>query len=60
MKESLGVRFLYQTVIGRSILKLLVKPKISRAAGKADKRKNRKEKQKQLSLYIWRKHNGLY
>ena len=31
-----------------------------RAAGKADKRKNRKEKQKQLSLYIWRKHNGLY
>ena len=34
MKESLGVRFLYRTVIGRSILKLLVKPKISRAAGK--------------------------
>lgn len=33
MKESLSVRFLYQTVIGRSILKVLVNPKVSKAVG---------------------------
>lgn len=32
-KESLAIRFLYQTVAGRSILKILVQPWISRIAG---------------------------
>lgn len=32
MKESLSVRFLYQTVPGRVILKLLVNPRVSRVA----------------------------
>lgn len=33
MKESLSVRFLYQTVPGRMVLKLLVHPGLSKAAG---------------------------
>lgn len=33
MKESLMLRFLYRTVPGRMVLKLLVQPKVSEAAG---------------------------
>ena len=33
MKESLSVRFLYRTVVGRVILKVLVQPGISKMAG---------------------------
>ncbi len=33
MRESLALRFLYRTVPGRIVLKLLVQPKVSRAAG---------------------------
>ncbi|MDE5588084.1 MAG: phosphatidylserine decarboxylase [Acetatifactor sp.] len=33
MRESLALRFLYRTVPGRMILKLLVQPKVSKAAG---------------------------
>lgn len=33
MKESLSVRFLYETIVGRAVLKLLVKPQVSKAAG---------------------------
>ena len=34
MSESLGLRFLYHTVCGRAVLKLLVQPGISAAAGR--------------------------
>lgn len=34
MKESLSVRLLYQTTLGRGILKFLVQPKISKMAGR--------------------------
>lgn len=33
MKESLALKFLYGTIPGRMILKLLVQPKVSEAAG---------------------------
>lgn len=33
MRESLGLRFLYRTVPGRIVLKMLVQPKVSKAAG---------------------------
>ena len=33
MKESLSVRLLYETIPGRMVLKLLVNPKVSKAAG---------------------------
>lgn len=33
MRESLALRFLYRTVPGRMVLKLLVQPKVSEAAG---------------------------
>lgn len=33
MSESLSLRFLYRTLIGRSVLKVLVNPKISQIAG---------------------------
>lgn len=33
MRESLALRFLYETVPGRMVLKLLVQPKVSEAAG---------------------------
>lgn len=33
MKESLSVRFLYQTTVGRGLLKILVNPNVSRAIG---------------------------
>lgn len=34
MKESLLIKFLYKTVVGRAILKLLVNPSISRASAR--------------------------
>lgn len=34
MKESLVIKFLYKTVVGRAILKLLVNPSISRASAR--------------------------
>lgn len=33
MRETLGLRFLYRTVPGRIVLKMLVQPKVSKAAG---------------------------
>lgn len=33
MKDSLMLRFLYRTVLGRMLLKLLVQPRVSKAAG---------------------------
>lgn len=33
MKESLSVRFLYRTALGRSLLRMLVQPEVSRLAG---------------------------
>lgn len=34
MKDSLTLRFLYKTILGRMFLKLLVHPKVSKAAGR--------------------------
>lgn len=53
MKESLALRFLYRTAPGRMALKLLIQPKISKAAG----RYLSSGASKWLVPYYIRKHN---